>query len=173
VALLGCCVHRAGRGRMRGMQDNAAPNADGLTGHVIIAGYGIVGRCVAESLAAHKVPFCIVELNPQTCMRLEHGPVPIIEGDIKEESVLRQAGIERASAVALAMPDEHNTLESLKVVRRLRPDVKVIARCTFSSAGMQAVKLGAAAVVAEQVVAREFTNVLEKSLPAIHPAQVD
>jgi hypothetical protein len=42
--------------------------------------------------------------------------------------------------------------------------VKVIARCTFSSAGLQAAKLGAAAVVAEQVVAREFTQVLEKSL---------
>src|SRR4051794_35100780 len=136
------------------MSHDAPPTADELNGHVIIAGYGIVGRCVAESLAAHKVPFCIVELNPKTCMRLEHGPVPIIEGDVKDEPVLRLAGIERASAVALAMPDEHGTLEALQVVRRLRPDVKVIARCTFSSAGLQAVKMGAAAVVAEQVVAR-------------------
>lgn len=148
---------------MRAMHD-AAPHANELTGHVIIAGYGIVGRCVAENLAAHKVPFCIVELNPATVSRLSHGPVPIIEGDVKDEAVLHKAGIARASAVALAMPDERGTLEALKVVRQMRPDVKVIARCTFSSAGLQAAKLGAAAVVAEQVVAREFTQVLEKSL---------
>src|SRR5437764_12507900 len=96
------------------------PNA--LTNHVIIAGYGIVGRSVAESLCARKIPFCIVELNPATVSRLEHGPVPIIEGDIRDRQVLLQAGIERASALALAMPEERQALEALKVAREMRPD---------------------------------------------------
>jgi CPA2 family monovalent cation:H+ antiporter-2 len=152
------------------MPHDAPPPADQLTGHVIIAGYGIVGRCVAESLAAQNTPFCIVELNPATVSRLCHGPVPIIEGDISDEAVLRKAGIEHAAAVALAMPNEKSTLEALAVVRRLRPDVKVIVRCSFSSAGLQVAKLGGAAVVAEQVVAREFTQVLRKNLPPADPA---
>ena len=63
------------------------------------------------------------------------------------------------------MSDEQQTLEALKVARELRPDVPIIARCTFSSAGLQAAKLGAAAVVvAEQVVAREFAQLLQKSI---------
>ena len=140
------------------------PNA--LSNHVIIAGYGIVGRCVAESLCSRKIPFCIVELNPATVSRLEHGAVPIIAGDIRDREVLLQAGIERASALALALPDEHHTLDALKVARSIRPDVKIIARCTFSSAGLQASKMGAiGVVVAEQVVAREFSNLLAKNLP--------
>ncbi len=144
------------------MSENHCPSPDTLTGHVIIAGYGIVGRCVAENLAARKIPFCIVELNPATVTRLEHGMVPIIKGDIRDKEVLQQAGFERASALALAMPDETHTLHALKVARELRPDITIVVRCTFSSAGMQAAQLGAAVVVAEQVVAREFAKSLEK-----------
>ena len=148
------------------MSDPSPPSPDSLTGHVIIAGYGIVGRCVAETLAARKLPFCIVELNPATVSRLEHGPVPIIKGDIRDKETLAQAGIGRATTLALAMPDEAQALQALKVARAMNPDVQIIVRCTFSSAGLQAAQLGAAAVVvAEQVVAREFTRSLEKSLP--------
>ena len=142
-----------------------APPIESLTGHVIIAGYGIVGRCVAESLAARKGQFCIVELNPATVSRLAHGPVPIIKGDIRRPEILKQAGIERCAALALAMPDEKQVLEALKIARDLRPNLPVIVRTTFSSAGMQAVQLGGIPVVAEQVVAREFAQSLEKALP--------
>jgi CPA2 family monovalent cation:H+ antiporter-2 len=139
--------------------------ADGLTNHVIIAGYGIVGRCVADALIFKNLPFCIVELNSATCLRLAHGHAPIIEGDIRDPAILKRAGIERAAVLALAMPDEQQMLQALHIARETRVDIKIIARCTFSSAGLQATQLGAVAVVAEQVVAREFTQNLEKSLP--------
>jgi monovalent cation:H+ antiporter-2, CPA2 family len=139
-------------------------SAQEMTGHVIIAGFGIVGRCVADTLAARNVPFCVVELNPTTCNRLAHGQVPIIEGDIREPAVLQQAGIAKAALLALAMPDEQRVLQALHTAKSIRPDLKIIARCTFSSAGLQAAQLGAVAVVAEQVVARDFMATLEKNL---------
>src|SRR2546423_29249 len=113
------------------MRDEQPPSPDTLTGHVIIAGYGIVGRCVAETLAARKIPFCIIELNPTTISRLNHGPVPVVEGAVRQREVLLHAGLERAIALALAMPDEAQTLEALRLARELRPDIPVIARCTF------------------------------------------
>src|SRR5438105_2024051 len=108
------------------MTETSSPSPDTLTGHVIIAGYGIVGRCVAETLAARKIPFCIVELNPATVSRLSHGQVPIIKGDIRDKPVLLKAGIERATTLALAMPDEVQALEALKLARSVRPDVNII-----------------------------------------------
>jgi CPA2 family monovalent cation:H+ antiporter-2 len=143
-----------------------APSIESLSGHVIIAGYGIVGRCVAESLAARKMAFCIVELNPTTVSRLTYGQVPIIKGDIRQPEILEQAGLHRATALALAMPDEKQVLEALKVARGLRPDLPIIVRTTFSSAGMQAAQLGATTVVSEQVVAREFSQCLERAMNA-------
>ena len=136
------------------------------TPHVIIAGFGIVGRAVAEALEARGLPYCVVELNPQTVTRVARTRVSIIEGDVREPDTLMRAGIESATLVALALPDERDTLSALQVARRLNPSVKIVARCVFTSAGMQAQRLGAdAVVVAEQVVAREFAKVLEEMLP--------
>src|SRR5437763_11271247 len=97
------------------MSEPTQSSTAALSGHVIIAGYGIVGRCVAETLAQRRVAFCIVELNPATVSRLCDGPVPIIEGDIRRREVLIEAGVERAAARALAMPDEAQTLEALRI----------------------------------------------------------
>lgn len=133
-----------------------------LTDHVIIAGYGIVGRCVADTLAKRKLPFCIVELNPATVNRLEYSAVEIIQGDIRDLEILQQAGITTARAIALAMPDEKQALEALRIVRKIRADIPTIVRVTFTSAGIGTQQLNATPVVAEQVVAREFSTILEK-----------
>ena len=139
-----------------------------LVNHVIIAGYGIVGRCVASSLAAKKFPFCIVELNPATVNRLEYSAVQIIQGDIRNLEILMQAGIDTALAIALAMPDEKQALEALKMVRGIRADIPAIVRVTFTSAGIKTTQLNAVPVIAEQVVAREFSIALEKVLLSPH-----
>src|ERR1700679_1324681 len=102
--------------------------------HVIIAGFGIAGRAVAEALDRLDRPYCVVELNPQTVTRCTRIGVSIIEGDVREEAVLQRASIATAAVLALAMPDEQQTLAALKVARRLNPTIKILARCTFTSA---------------------------------------
>ena len=136
------------------------------TAHVIIAGYGIVGRAVAELLDRLDIPFCVVELNPSTVDRVHRGGTSIIAGDIRNEATLREAGIEHATTLALAMPDEKQVLAALQAARRLNPSVRIITRCSFSSAGMMATRFGAdAVIVAEQVVAKEFARAVNELLP--------
>src|SRR5688500_3143522 len=77
-----------------------------LSGHAIIAGYGVPGRAVADLLASRGVPFCVVELNPQTVTRCAANGVRIFAGDAADESVLRQAGIERATLFAATIPTD-------------------------------------------------------------------
>jgi voltage-gated potassium channel Kch len=121
---------------------------------------------VAESLDRRNLPYCIVELNPQTVQRLTHLGVAIIEGDVRQPDVLQRAGILTATLLALALPDEPAMLAALQTARQLNPTIKILARCTFSSAGLQAQRLGAdAVVIAEQVVAREFARAFEETLP--------
>src|SRR5687768_16946154 len=105
--------------------DPAAAQAaiDAMTGHAIVAGFGIPGRAAANLLTAKRIPFCVVELNPETVKRCSRAGLPIIEGNVLEESVLRRAGIERASFLALAMPNEQAVLEALVLARRLNPAV--------------------------------------------------
>jgi voltage-gated potassium channel Kch len=124
--------------------------------HTIIAGYGIPGRAVAEALASFRHPYCIIELNPTTVHRCELGHVPIIEGDCTDPEILKRAGIERARAFIIVIPDEKAALEATTQARKLNPSLRIITRCHYTSAGITAKARGADdVIVAEQVVAAE------------------
>jgi CPA2 family monovalent cation:H+ antiporter-2 len=126
-----------------------------------VAGYGLPGRATVEWLQRHNIEFCVVDLNPQTVSRCARHDWPIIEVNIKDEQTLRRAGIERATLLALAVPDEQTVRDATVLARRLNPSVYIIARMNFTSGGLQAVRLGAnEAVVAEQAVALEFARLL-------------
>ena len=148
--------------------DPAAAQAaiDAMTGHAIVAGFGIPGRAAANLLTAKKVPFCVVELNPETVRRCSRAGLPIIEGNVVEEPVLRKAGIERASFLALAMPNEQAVLEALVLARRLNPTIRILARCRHVSTAMEAHKRGADEVVSEEeVIGQAFSRTAEPLLP--------
>jgi voltage-gated potassium channel len=141
--------------------------SEALTNHAIIAGFGVPGRVAADWLAEHGTPFCVVELNPTTVTRCGKYGVPIIAGDVNDEAILCQAGIERASTLILAVPNDQAVLSAITIARRLNPNIAVIARCNFISAGLQATRLGAREViVAEQAVANELLRVLDSYFEA-------
>src|SRR5882724_2961064 len=118
-------------------------NGDSLSGHAIIAGFGVPGRAVADLLAARHLPFCVVELNPKTVERCTHAGVHIIAGDVCDEETLRRAGGENATLLVLAVPSDPAVLEAVRVARTLNPTVRIVARCRFISSGMEAHRRGA------------------------------
>ena len=135
-----------------------------LTGHAIVAGYGIPGRAVGDLLARQHTPFCVIELNPQTVRRLSRTPhkgVYLIVGDVSQEQTLLRAGIERASLFAVTVPVDAAVLEAVRIARRLNPGLRILARCRYVSTALEAARRGADEVVSEeQVVAREFAKLL-------------
>jgi len=143
-----------------------------LSGHSIIAGFGVPGRAVAELLAARHQPFCVIELNPQTVERCAHVGVHIIAGDVCDEQTLLRAGVERAALLVLAVPSDPAVLEAVRVARRLNPGLRIFARCRFISSGMEAHRRGAdEVIVEEQVVARELTQRIDAGvIPVVTPA---
>jgi CPA2 family monovalent cation:H+ antiporter-2 len=134
-------------------------------GHVIIGGFGIPGRFVAELLDYHSLPYKVIELNASMADRVAPNTVEMIVGDMRDEAVLRKAGIETATMVAITVPSEDAVTEIVQTVRRLRPDVQILVRCAYTSTGMKAQKAGANhVVVAEQLVAREFFRLIETAI---------
>ncbi len=133
-----------------------------IANHAVIGGYGVPGRAVAEWMKAHGIPFVVIELNAQIVERCSATGTPIIGGDVRTETTLIQAGIERASYLALTVPVESIVLEVIPVARRLNPSVRIIARCTFISGGLEAMRRGAdETVVAEEIAALEFVRRFE------------
>jgi len=122
---------------------------------VIVAGYGPVGRFVTEKLEQAGADVTIIETNEKTVEGQQKLGKRVILGDATEESVLRAAGIEKADALVLAMPDEDIALRACKVARECSPKIFIAARTNFLSKGLMAAQAGADHVTIEEVVTAE------------------
>lgn len=146
-----------------------APETDASQreGHVIIAGFGVVGRAVADELTICGVPYTIVELNPGTVRRQAELGRSVIYGDISNPDVLESAGLKNAAAVVLTAPDPDAVIRACQTIRGHRPDVFIAARTNFLSQGMIATTHGADLVTVEemataQAMATEVVGSLRK-----------
>ena len=127
----------------------------------IIVGFGLPGRFVAEVLDARDLPYVVVELNPSNAASVERCNKRVFCGDARNPEILKAAGIENASILALTMPDEGAVIDVLRVAKQLNPTLKMLARCSYTSTGIKAERAGAVAVlVEEQLVALEFAKLM-------------
>jgi Kef-type K+ transport system membrane component KefB len=123
---------------------------------VVIAGFGPVGRAIADRLMVAGVSIVIVELNPSTVERQSRlGKRRIVYGDVTNPEVLESAGVSRAAAVILTIPDEQTTLRACRECRRLNPGAFIAVRTAFLSGMFQATQLGADHVVVEELAAAD------------------
>ena len=100
----------------------------GLRDHVVIAGGGRVGQCVAQVLRRFEVGFVVVELDGRRVEQAKTAGWPTISGDASQGVVLEAAGIADARLLLITTPAIVSTQGIVDQVRRLRPDLHIVAR---------------------------------------------
>lgn len=135
--------------------------------HAIIAGFGLVGRAVADELKRLGATYTVIDLNPSTIATQRRLGREILFGDASSAEVLEEAGIHGADFLILTIPDEESVLRACRIARELKPDVFIIARANYVSQGVVAAGLGADGVVVEEMAtAIEMERMLKKSIEA-------
>jgi CPA2 family monovalent cation:H+ antiporter-2 len=99
-----------------------------LAGHVVLVGYGRVGRRIAEALTEHGVPLVVAEQNRELVEKLRERGVPAVSGDASDPAVLIQAHIARARMLVIATPDTFSTRRMIEIARALNPGVETVVR---------------------------------------------
>ncbi|PKQ25024.1 MAG: Kef family K(+) transporter [Actinobacteria bacterium HGW-Actinobacteria-4] len=97
-------------------------------GHVILVGYGRVGRRVAASLWEKEVPCVVVDVDEARVDFIRDEGHDAIFGNAARATVLKQAGIEKATHVLVAVPNGLEAGEVVAKARKLAPDVVILAR---------------------------------------------
>jgi Trk K+ transport system NAD-binding subunit len=137
------------------------PDAPPTSPFVLIIGYGMPGRAVAELARDRGVELAVIELNESTVHRCEGAGPRMIAGDARDPQVLQSADVQRASLIVVAIPDEKVGLEVTRVARQLNATAKIVTRCHYVSVGFEARAAGAdEVVIAEQVVAEELRGLV-------------
>ncbi len=127
----------------------AAPDTQ-LHGHVIICGYGTVGKDLAMTLKEEKVPLIVLEMSPRLVQKARMDKIRVIAGDVLNLEVLERAGLHEASAVIVSFGDPVGTVHALAVLRKLAPDVYIAVRTRHQSDVARLYEMGADLVVLEE-----------------------
>jgi CPA2 family monovalent cation:H+ antiporter-2 len=101
---------------------------DLLTDHVVLVGYGRVGRRIADALSARGIAFVVAEQNRELVERLRESHIPAVSGDASDPAVLIQAHVQRAAMLVIATPDTFGVRKMAEVARMLRPAIEIVVR---------------------------------------------
>jgi Kef-type K+ transport system membrane component KefB/uncharacterized UPF0146 family protein len=143
----------------------ASEHPNDLNDHrVIIAGYGPVGRSIAERLSKRGVPVVVIEMNPKTVTTQASMGRSIIYGDVTNAEVLETAGIRNADALVITVPDELAVMRACQVARTLAPNIFIATRTNYLSQAIRARALGADSVIVEEIVTGEAMATLVTEL---------
>ncbi|HEX3126346.1 MAG TPA: YbaL family putative K(+) efflux transporter [Thermoanaerobaculia bacterium] len=147
-------------------------DASEVTGHVVLAGYGRVGRWIGEALHGHGVHLVVAEQNRELVEELRSQGRHAVSGDAAEPAVLIQAHIARARMLVVALPDAFHARRVIELARMINPGVETVVR-THSEEEADLLRKESAGKVylGEHELARSMTeHVLERVAGPLHAA---
>jgi len=120
---------------------------DELRDHIIVCGYGRVGRRAAEELRASGIPYVVLDFSPDAVEAAEEIGDLFIEGSGAEDEDLDRAGIDRARGILVASDDDGDNMYITLSAKSRRPGITVIARASTEEAERKLKLAGADRVV--------------------------
>lgn len=123
------------------------PLEESIADHVVVVGYGRVGRHIVNVLGRLAIPHLVAETDAERVGRLERLGVPTLFGDAANSEVLRHAGLERARALVVTLPDEAAGEVVVATARALAPELPIIARAGTEDGVTRLAGLGAQHVI--------------------------
>ena len=119
--------------------------------HVILCGYGRIGREIADQVTREGVPLLVVELNAERRAAAEAQGLPVLPGDATLDETLMTAGIHRCRSLVVALSSNAANLYVVLSARGLAPTCRLIARSDSDEADRKLRLAGADEVVSPYV----------------------
>jgi CPA2 family monovalent cation:H+ antiporter-2 len=132
-------------------------------GHVIIVGFGLNGRNLAEVLKEASIPYVVLELNNDTVLQMKKRREPIFYGDGTSPEILHKLGIETARMLVIAISDPSSTRRIVQMARKGNPRLYIIVRTRYTAEVEDLIKLGA-----NEVIPEEFETSIEIFAKVLH-----
>jgi CPA2 family monovalent cation:H+ antiporter-2 len=135
-----------------------------LSDHLIIVGFGINGKNMAKAASKAKIPYVVVEINPEIVRNEKAHGESIHFGDAAHGTVLKNINIEEARIMVVAISDAIGTRKILDIAKKLNPNIYIIIRTRYIRDMEGLYQMGADEVIPEEFETsiEIFSKVLEK-----------
>ena len=137
---------------------------DAMQDHLLICGFGRVGRQVARDARVAGRQYVVIDTTPESRDHAEAVGAAFVEGSPSDDDVLRDAGIDRAAAVLACVDNDADNIFITLTVRELRPDITIVARASKEDSEKKLRRAGA-----DRVVSPYKASGVEMARLALHP----
>lgn len=129
--------------------------------HIIICGYGRVGRSAAPTLHDNSRDVVIIDNDPELVVRAQADGFATIQGDAASDDILREAGLEKAWGVVVSTGEDSLNLFIVLSARTLNPDLYIVARAVNAENERKMVRAGADRVVSPyRIGGKHMANIM-------------
>ena len=150
-----------GKGRMLKMIKN-------IQKHYIICGCGRIGRLIGRELAAEKVPFVVIERDPEIIEQIEEEGFLCYKGDATSDKTLLETGIKRAAGIVCVLPTDAENLYVILTAKELNPDIFILSRSEEEESEHRLLRAGA-----DRVMSPYTLGGMRMAMAILRPAMLD
>lgn len=123
-----------------------------LTDHVIVCGFGRMGRLVCEEFTASQMPFVVIDREASLLQQFKSPHGIALVGDATSDEVLRRAGVARARVLVTVAASDADNLYITMSARLLNEKLFIVARAEDEEAEKKLLRAGASRVVSPYVI---------------------
>ncbi len=135
--------------------------------HVIIVGYGLNGRNLAQVLRDFEIPYIVLDIRGEMVQQAMRAGVLIQYGDAANITVLHQAHIQYAKVLVVATSDPFAMRRIVQLARHVNPSIHIVVRTRYLRERAELQELGA-----DEIVPEEFETSIEISRLVLHSFQI-
>lgn len=118
-----------------------------ISNHIVLCGYGRVGKYIGRALEMSEVPYLVVDYNHATISELKDKKVNAVYGDPADREVLDFAQVDLARAIIIAIPDLHTQERIIAHAHSLNRRIRIICRTHFEQDQQRLKGLGVHTIV--------------------------
>jgi voltage-gated potassium channel len=124
----------------------------GMKQHMIICGYGRMGRFVCREFSKQGLPFVVIDRHQEALAGFDLAHGVTLHGDATSDEVLRQAGVDRARALVTVVASDADNLYITISARLLSDKIFIVARAEGELAEEKLLRAGANRVVSPYAI---------------------
>ena len=118
--------------RRMDLEDHGEPSSPAAEGsprnHVVICGFGRVGQTLGRMASGVNAPWLALDMAPHRIAEARKRELPVFFGDAAREDVLRAIHIDHAAVAAVTIDDPQAALQTVSALKRVAPQIKIVAR---------------------------------------------
>lgn len=150
-------------------RNNMEKKVAALRNHYIVCGFGRIGKVICKNLKESRLPFVIVESDPQEVEKIDSLGYLALLGSASNDEMLLKAGIQEAKGLIAVVSSDAENVYIILSARGLNPNLYIVAR----SSGADGSETKLLRAGANKVISPYFIGACRMAQLVVRPTVVD